>query len=248
MSVEETVGSLKAHEERMCGQKENGEQLLLTEEEWTKKESKDGKLLLTREEWLKRAGKGGSGSNFEARGRDTNRSYRDRNKIRCYNCSAYGHFYAECRKAKRERESRNEVNFTQVEADEPTLLLAKCNVDTEKMILLNEEGITPKLNGGGNNGSSEFSIWYLDNGASNHTTGLRSMFEELDKTVAGEVRFGDGSTVQIQGKGSVFFTTEDGKKCMLREVYFTPRLCNNIISLGQLSESGSKTLIKSDFL
>lgn len=52
MTVEEAVGSLKAHEERMKGQIEpiGGSQLLLTEEEWAKKESDEGKLLLTREE------------------------------------------------------------------------------------------------------------------------------------------------------------------------------------------------------
>lgn len=74
------------------------------------------------------------------------------------------------------------------------------------------------------------------------------MFEDLDETVAGKVRFGDGSTVDIQGRGSVTFTTNDGRKCMLREVYFIPNLCNNIISLGQLSENGSKVLIKGEFL
>lgn len=35
---------------------------------------------------------------------------------------------------------------------------------------------------------------------------------------------------------------------MLREVYFILNLCNNIISLGQLSENGSKVLIKGEFL
>lgn len=50
MSVEEIVGSLKANEERTRGQKESSEQqLLLTEEEWVKKERKDAQLLLTRE-------------------------------------------------------------------------------------------------------------------------------------------------------------------------------------------------------
>ena len=74
--MEETVGSLKAHEERVRGQKEKGEhQLLFTEEEWSKRESKGGHLLLTREEWLRRTGKGGSGSNTEARGRDYTRGY-----------------------------------------------------------------------------------------------------------------------------------------------------------------------------
>lgn len=183
----------------MRGKKESGEQqLLLTEEEWVKRERKDGKLLLTREEWLKWAGKGGSGSNTEARGRDFSRGYRDRSKVRCFNYSAYGHFQAECRKARRKKEQKNEVNLTQVECDEPTLLLAKCDDDKGEMILLNKEGMTPKLSVVGNDKSNESSIWYLDNGTSNHMTSLRSMFKELDETVVGELRFGDGSTVQIQ--------------------------------------------------
>ncbi|XP_074337094.1 uncharacterized protein LOC141674273 [Apium graveolens] len=52
MSVEEVVGSLRAHEERLQGSTDNGEeqQLMLTKEEWQKRENGDGKLLLTREE------------------------------------------------------------------------------------------------------------------------------------------------------------------------------------------------------
>lgn len=54
MSIEEVIGSLKAHEERLSGQVESkeGQQLLMTEEEWSKHEATNGKLLLTREEWL----------------------------------------------------------------------------------------------------------------------------------------------------------------------------------------------------
>lgn len=50
MSIEEAIGSLKAHEERMKSTSEQaGGQLLLTEEEWQKCEAGVGKLLLTRE-------------------------------------------------------------------------------------------------------------------------------------------------------------------------------------------------------
>ncbi|KAL8110993.1 hypothetical protein AgCh_026669 [Apium graveolens] len=52
MSIEEAVGSLKAHEERIKGKIETIEgQLMLTSEEWAKCENEEGKLLLTHEEW-----------------------------------------------------------------------------------------------------------------------------------------------------------------------------------------------------
>ena len=58
MTVEEAVGALKAHEERIKGNTENTSgQLLMTEEDWIKKEGGENKLLLTREEWQRRMNK-----------------------------------------------------------------------------------------------------------------------------------------------------------------------------------------------
>ncbi|XP_074359819.1 uncharacterized protein LOC141699913 [Apium graveolens] len=48
MSIEEVIGSLKAHEERLRGQPDASggtNQLLLTEEEWRKKDKEESKLL-----------------------------------------------------------------------------------------------------------------------------------------------------------------------------------------------------------
>ena len=47
--------------------------------------------------------------------------------------------------------------------------------------------------------------WVLDTGATNHMTGDRSAFAELDPAVCGTVRFGDGSLVNIEGRGTVLF-------------------------------------------
>ena len=47
MTIKETIGSLQAHEEHMKGQTENNRgQLLLTEDEWKKRETSEGQLLL----------------------------------------------------------------------------------------------------------------------------------------------------------------------------------------------------------
>lgn len=54
MYVDNAVGSLKAYVERIKEKCEmNDSKLMLTEEEWRKRETSEGKLLQTREEWLK---------------------------------------------------------------------------------------------------------------------------------------------------------------------------------------------------
>ena len=62
--------------------------------------------------------------------------------------------------------------------------------------------------------------------------GDKEKFRELDEGVIGKVKFGDGSTVQIMGLGSVLFSCKNNDQWLLQEVYYIRRLCNNIISLG----------------
>ncbi|KAD3336125.1 hypothetical protein E3N88_31644 [Mikania micrantha] len=54
-------------------------------------------------------------------------------------------------------------------------------------------------------------MWYLDNGASNHMTGRKEVFADLDQCISGSVRFGDDSRVQIKGKGTVLFQCKNAK-------------------------------------
>lgn len=170
MTVEETVGSLKAHEERMKGQSEPvGGKLLLTEDEWMKRENSEGKLLLTREEWLKRSSLRNQNSGGDVSGRDGIRSGRDRSKIRCFNCHVYGHFAAECRKPKRGKEQQLEVNMSQTQSEGPSLLMTRCEEESFDIMLLNEDRVLAATSSEGNKGDTN--IWYLDNGASNHMTG-----------------------------------------------------------------------------
>ena len=57
----------------------------------------------------------------------------------------------------------------------------------------------------GREGEETEELWYLDTGASNHMTGNREAFSELDTGVVGTVKFGDNSGVDIQGRGTVVF-------------------------------------------
>lgn len=65
----------------------------------------------------------------------------------------------------------------------------------------------------------ELKVWYLDNRSSNHMTRDRSKFHELDQSFTGHVRFGDGSTVGILGKGSTLFNCKNSNQRLLNEVY-----------------------------
>ena len=91
-------------------------------------------------------------------------------------------------------------------------------------------------------------MWYLDTRASNHMTGDREKFSNLNREIQGFVKFGNESRVRIEGKGSIIFKCKNGEQRKLQEVYYIPDLCSNIISLGQLSECGDEIKIREPYL
>jgi hypothetical protein len=56
--------------------------------------------------------------------------------------------------------------------------------------------------------------------------------------VVGTVRFGNGSNVQIDGCGIIFFACKNGEHHTLGNVYYISCLTANIISCGQLDKVG----------
>src|SRR5664279_745126 len=75
-------------------------------------------------------------------------------------------------------------------------------------------------------------------------TGERTMFAELDTSITGTVKFGDGSLVDICGQGTVLFAGKTDEHLAIKVVYWIPRLNAHIISLGQLDETGCQVLIQ----
>lgn len=79
-------------------------------------------------------------------------------------------------------------------------------------------------------------------------TGTRDVFSELNTNVCGNVKFGDGSIVRIEGRGTVLVTCRSGEHKALTGVYFIPHPSANIISLGQLDENNLDIRIRHGLL
>jgi hypothetical protein len=62
-------------------------------------------------------------------------------------------------------------------------------------------------------------------------------FVELDTTVRGNVRFGNDSMTEIEGRGVVEFLYKNGERRSFIGVYFIPWLTTNIVTIGQLDEA-----------
>jgi gag-polypeptide of LTR copia-type len=251
MSVSEAIGRLRTFEEGLKGRlhsKGSEEQLLLTQAEWEARCTKGKKDDSSRS--AKRGGRhirgrgrgreyGRGRGNYERTNEDQKPRNFDKSKVKCFNSNEYGHFAKECPKPNR-RERAN-LATTQTE-DEPALLMAETcilnHVIQEEHVLLHEDKMIPKVN------CTQDKMWYVDTGASNHMTSCIDKFTEIDMTFRGSVKFGDGSTVDIHGRGSVLFECLNGEHRLLTNVYYILMLRSSIISLGQLDQNGCKIVIE----
>ncbi|CAA0806572.1 Gag-Pol-related retrotransposon family protein [Striga hermonthica] len=233
--------------------------------------STSGKLLLTEEEWAARMRERRPGESSSSRGgygkhrgkapqkKDGNNA-RPIDKDTCRRCGKTGHWARDCKILK----EKKEAHLAQVDDEEPSLLMAKfctshdVEPELEKVkavvaeqgkalqaVHLDESSAQVHL---GRMGGGMEQRWYLDSGASNHMTGSKEAFSELDNGVTGTVKFGDGSKVEIRGRGTVIFRCQNGEHRALTDVYYIPQLRSSIISIGQLDEHGCEVLIKGGVL
>ncbi|XP_076951118.1 uncharacterized protein LOC143624305 [Bidens hawaiensis] len=146
---------------------------------------------------------------------------KDYSEVQCFRCDEFGHFVSRCS----ERRKEKQANLADTEEKDSSLYMVQC---VQEKVYLNEQKVMPKDYNGG---SDEQDLWYLDNGASNNMTGNVSFFSELNKRVGGKVKFGDGSYVDICGKGSILLVGKTGEQQLLSDIYYIPSLQSNIISL-----------------
>ncbi|XP_022632199.1 uncharacterized protein LOC111240774 [Vigna radiata var. radiata] len=223
MSIEELLGSLQAYEEKKK-KEEIVEQVIKAHVDSRKEENAHNQ---SRRSYSQEKGRGhayehGQGprpnnnnqrgeSCSRGRGRGNPNSRYDKSRINCYNCDKFRHYASECRAP-----NKNKVEKKANYAEE------RCQEDGT--LQLDYEG----------QDKGEDNQWYLDSGASNHICGKISMLVKLDESVKGNMTFGDESKVAVKGKGNVLIRLNNGEHQFISNVYYVPRMKNNILSLRQL--------------
>lgn len=106
-TVDEIIGSLKAHEERLQGFGDKDETVLFTRAEWKARENSNSSKKEVRDQGSSRGGRGRGRGKGRGRGRSdsyqgaeggsqTQKKKFDKSKIKCYSCKQMGHFASEC--------------------------------------------------------------------------------------------------------------------------------------------------------
>nr|GEX53165.1 zinc finger, CCHC-type [Tanacetum cinerariifolium] len=246
MTLEEAISRLKTYEERIeykiGKQVDNQENLMFTRHE------NKGKYSRGRGRGRYKFSQGRNHENFKEEKKDEETSHKnynknnskksnyDTSKLQCYKCKKIGHIAPKCHQRTKSNEQSNLVE----EDLEPTLLMAILE-DEEQNVSLHKEDVGYKE-------TNKNSLWYLDNGASNHMTGVREHFKEINEKVSGKVKFGDGSYIEIKGKGSILIECEDEKQRIISHVYYIPDLKSKLLSLRQFTKIGCKVVMEDDEL
>ncbi|KAH0661062.1 hypothetical protein KY290_029883 [Solanum tuberosum] len=221
-SFDELMGSLQAHEARINRSVEkNEEKAFQVKDATTKYGDNNGPASRGRGRGGFRGGRGrgyGRGRGRNNGHRQSNEQGNTKNGVQCHHCHRYGHIKADC------WFKDQKMNFAAEENEEENYLFMAC-IDA-------------------NHKPSD--IWFVDSGCSNHMTGAKSMFRDLDEKQKKKVQLGNTKEMQVEGKGKVAVDTSHDKVKMLDDVQFVPDLGFNLLSVGQLMADGYSLLFDDD--
>lgn len=216
-TFDELMGSLQAHEERLNRNGEKKEEKAFHVKGDSSNREKTGQFS--------GRGRGRAGSRGRGRGRGQNKEGKEQSykgPLKCYYCKKPGHKEASCwKKEEDEQKGDQKSNF----------------VENEQKLFLAQSAAGNDAGDG---------VWYVDSGCSNHMSSAKSMFRELNESLKSKVRLGDGKQLEVEGRGTIAIKTEQGNTKLLYDVQYVPNLAHNLLSVGQLINSGYSVLFEND--
>ena len=236
LSVDEVIGSLRVHEQRLQERDSREEEKVLLARAYNQSKKTDRGSSSRGRGTSRGRGRGrGRGRSSKNDKEEEERKSFDKSTIKCYNCQKMGHFADECYSDTKKKGKEEKANTTE-ETEEESALMIVVSDECGELLLQ------------GMNDPHNDRMWYLDTGASSHMTGKKEFFHNIDDNMKGRVRFSDGSTIPYEGKGNISITLKNGEILLIQNVLYLPDLKTNILSLGKLDDQGCKTSLSNGFL
>ncbi|MGV7988777.1 hypothetical protein PJP10_30845 [Mycobacterium kansasii] len=88
--------------------------------------------------------------------------------------------------------------------------------------------------------------WVIDSSASFHATSCKEVLRDYVLGDFGRVYLSDDESCSIVGKEDVYVNQKDGMTLKFKNVKHAPSLKRNLISMGQLADTGYVTTFTSD--
>ncbi|XP_042972698.1 uncharacterized protein LOC122304489 [Carya illinoinensis] len=93
------------------------------------------------------------------------------------------------------------------------------------------------------NQSRREDVWFLDSGWNNHMCANKEWFSDLDEEFQQSVKLENNSNMAVLGKVNIRLQIA-GVTLVITDVFYIPKLKNNLLSVGQLQERGVAILIQ----
>ncbi|CAL1409822.1 unnamed protein product [Linum trigynum] len=200
--------------------------LVVHEQKFGKRGASDEEQALrTTHEYGGRGGRGQGRGFFSSTGRGRSGRGWNKDSVECFKCHKLGHYRNECPEWYRD----HQAHYTSYVQDK-----SFGDLKDDMLLMASVEEICEEVN---------TDWWFLDSGCSNHMTGNKKWFTDLNTSAACTVRLGNNTRLEVAGKGTVKLTVNQ-LPITIQDVFYVPALKSNLLSMGQWQEKGLAFLIK----